>query len=157
MQNDQSTRKSQAIVLYFNTGQPRPLFIYFPFSHQVESNSGRTGLSWPLYPLDHHHGPSFCTFSCSSKNKISTKFQFHFINFFCESFNRVSTKIGMKYRTLTNTKNNWKYFKLKFMSLVFSRQRAKFCQKNSKVLWLSGEPSNRGHGFIPCSLQTVFL
>ena len=36
-------------------GQPRPLFVYFPFSHQVESNSDRTDPSWPLYPLDHRH------------------------------------------------------------------------------------------------------
>ena len=28
------------------------LFVYFPFSHQVESNSDP---SRPLYPLDHHH------------------------------------------------------------------------------------------------------
>ena len=36
-------------------GQPQPLFVYFPFSHQVESNSDRTDLSRPLYPLDHRH------------------------------------------------------------------------------------------------------
>ena len=31
------------MVSYFsNMGQPRPLFVYFPFSHQVELNSDRT-------------------------------------------------------------------------------------------------------------------
>ena len=42
---------------FFLMGQPRPLFVYFPFSHQVESNSDRTDPSRPLYPLDHNHGP----------------------------------------------------------------------------------------------------
>ena len=40
----------------FYMGQPRPLFVYFPFSHQVESNSDSMDPSWPLYPLDHHQG-----------------------------------------------------------------------------------------------------
>ena len=41
----------------FLMGQPRPLCVYFPFSHQVESNSDRMEPSRPLYPLDHNHGP----------------------------------------------------------------------------------------------------
>ena len=47
----------------FLMGQPRPLFLYFPFSHQVELNSDRKYPSRPLYPLDHNHGPNIKTFS----------------------------------------------------------------------------------------------
>ena len=36
---------------------PGLFFVYFTFSHQVESNSDRWDPSRPLYPLDHHYGP----------------------------------------------------------------------------------------------------
>ena len=36
--------------------QPWPIFVYFPFSHHVESNSEPTDPRRPLYPLDFHHG-----------------------------------------------------------------------------------------------------
>ena len=42
---------------------PGLFFVYFPFSHQVESNSDRTDPSRPLYPLDHHHSPTFKQFN----------------------------------------------------------------------------------------------
>ena len=46
--------KRHYLIMFFNMGQPRPLFVYFLFSHKVEWNSDRTDPSWPLYPLDHH-------------------------------------------------------------------------------------------------------
>ena len=42
----------------FFIGQPGLFLVYFPFSHQAESNSDRTDLRRLLYPLDHHHDPS---------------------------------------------------------------------------------------------------
>ena len=57
-------------------GQPRPLFVYFPFSHQVESNSDHTDPSRPLYPLDHNHGPKGL-FSLSMPKAVThRRFQF---------------------------------------------------------------------------------
>ena len=46
------THNEKDFLLWANPGL---FFIHFPFSHQVESNSDRTDLSWPLYPLDHHN------------------------------------------------------------------------------------------------------
>ena len=61
-------------VSFLNMGQPRPLFFYFPFSHQAESNSDRSDLSWPLYQLDHHHPSS--EVSLADKTQL---FDLHFL------------------------------------------------------------------------------
>ena len=45
------------LYLFLIRANPGLFFVYFTFSHQVESNSDRTDPSRPLYPLDHHHGP----------------------------------------------------------------------------------------------------
>ena len=46
------------VTIFLNIGQPGPLFVYFPFSHQAESNSDPPNPSRLLYPLDHHHVPN---------------------------------------------------------------------------------------------------